>query len=186
MSPMIKQPLTIEHALLGFLRQKSMHAYEIHQTLLRAESLGLVWRLKQSLVYLMLERLEAEGYVTASLEPQGSRPPRRLLHLTPAGRRAFDQWLVAPVAHGRDFRLEFLAKLYFASQDDPATAGTLILHQQAECRAWLYDLRAQAAKLEELRRYDWLVLQFRIGQIESILAWLDLCAATAVPSVVPH
>src|SRR5262245_17657423 len=39
MSPMIKQPLTIEYALLGFLRQQPMHAYEIHQTLLRAEAL---------------------------------------------------------------------------------------------------------------------------------------------------
>jgi PadR family transcriptional regulator, regulatory protein AphA len=186
MSPMVKLPLTIEHALLGFLRQQPMHAYEIHQTLLRAEALGLVWHLKQSLVYVMLERLEAEGYVTASLEPQGSRPPRKLLHLTASGHKAFDHWLVAPVAHGRDFRLEFLAKLYFASQNDLATAGTLIRHQQAECRAWLYDLRAQAAKLEDTRRYDWLVLQFRIGQIESILAWLDLCATTTVPSAVPH
>jgi PadR family transcriptional regulator, regulatory protein AphA len=186
MSPMIKLPLTIEHALLGFLGQKGMHAYEIHQTLLRAEALGLVLHLKQSLVYLMLERLEAEGYISASLEPQGSRPPRRILDLTPAGRKAFGHWLVAPVAHGRDFRLEFLAKLYFASQDDSASVSTLIHHQQAECRVWLYDLRAQAAKLEDARRYDWLVLQFRIGQIESILAWLDLCAATAVPSAVPH
>ena len=39
MSPMIKQPLTIEHALLGFLRQQPMHAYEIHQTLMRNEEL---------------------------------------------------------------------------------------------------------------------------------------------------
>src|SRR5215203_4499784 len=131
MSPMTKLPLTLEHALLGFLRQQGMHAYEIHQTLLRAEALGLVLHLKQSLVYVMLERLEAEGYVTVSLEPQGSRPPRKVLHLTAAGLKAFDIWLIAPVAHGRDFRLEFLAKLYFASQDDPATASTLILHQQA-------------------------------------------------------
>ena len=36
MSPMIKQPLTIEYALLGFLRQQPMHAYEIHQTLMRS------------------------------------------------------------------------------------------------------------------------------------------------------
>src|SRR5215211_6972303 len=74
MSPMIKQPLTIEYALLGFLRQQPMHAYENHQTLMRNEALGLVWHIKQSLVYVMLERLEAEGFVTTSLEPQGSRP----------------------------------------------------------------------------------------------------------------
>jgi DNA-binding PadR family transcriptional regulator len=178
---MIKLPLTIEHALLGFLRQQPMHAYEIHQTLLRAEALGLVWHLKQSPVYVMLERLEEAGYVTPSLEPQGSRPPRKLLHLTVAGQQAFEQWQAAPVAHGRDFRLEFLAKLYFASQGEPAAAGALIADQQATCRGWLLDLRAQANELSEPRDYDWLVIQFRIGQIEAILSWLDICADTVAP-----
>src|SRR5689334_11223528 len=176
MSPMVKQPLTVELALLGFLRQQPMHAYEIHQTLMRNEALGLVWHLKQSLVYVMLERLEAEGYLTASLEPQGSRPPRKILQLTPDGQAAFAGWLVTPVAHGRDFRLEFLAKLYFASQDDPSSAATLITTQQVACRGWLVELRRQAELLSDARDYDWLVVQFRIGQIEAILTWLDICA----------
>jgi DNA-binding PadR family transcriptional regulator len=180
---MIKQPLAIEYALLGFLRQQPLHAYEIHQTLLRAEALGLVWHIKQSLVYVMLERLEVEGYITASIEPQGSRPPRKILALTPDGQEAFAQWLVTPVAHGRDFRLEFLAKLYFARQDDPANAATLIATQQVACRDWLVDLRAQADALGEGHDYDWLVLQFRIGQLEAILAWLDICMATVIPSL---
>ena len=182
MSPMIKTPLTIEHALLGFLRLRPMHAYEIHQTLLRAEALGLVWHLKQSLVYLMLDRLEEADYVSVVLETQGSRPPRKILHLTPSGHAAFARWLVAPVAHGRDFRLEFLAKLYFASQDDPASAATLIAGQQQACRDWLVELRTQADALSDARDYDWLVLQFRFGQIEAILAWLDICAATVIPA----
>lgn len=180
MSPMVKQPLTIEHALLGLLRQQPMHAYEIHQTLTRAEALGLVWRLKQSIVYVMLERLEGEGYVTALIEPQGSRPPRKVLHLTPAGLAAFERWRVAPVAHGRDFRLEFLAKLFFARQNGPADAAALIAAQQAACREWLAELRGQAEPLAGERAYDWLVLQFRIGQIEATVAWLDICAATLV------
>lgn len=176
---MVKQPLTIEHALLGFLQQQPMHAYEIHQTLRRAKALGLVWHLKQSLLYVMLERLETEAYVTSSLELQGSRPPRKILHLTPSGQQAFAEWLTAPVGHGRDFRLEFLAKLYFASQSNPGRASALIDAQQAACRDWLIDLRVQAKPLEDARNYDWLVLQFRIGQIEAIVAWLDVCATTA-------
>ena len=179
---MVKSPLTIEHALLGFLRQQPMHAYEIHQTLLRNEALGLVWHLKQSLVYVMLERLEAEGYISTSLEPQGSRPPRKILQLTPDGQAAFAEWLVAPVEHGRDFRLEFLAKLYFASQDDPSSAASLIAAQQAACREWLVDLRTHSNALNDLHTYDWLVLQFRIGQLEAILAWLDICAANVAPA----
>ncbi len=182
---MVKLPLTIEHALLGFLRENPMHAYEMHQILLRPEALGLVWHLKQSLVYVMLERLENAGYITTTLEPQNSRLPRKILHLTTSGRAAFERWLVTPVEHGRDFRLEFLAKLYFASQEDPAVVATLLTAQRATCQEWLGDLRAQADTIGGERDYDWLVLQFRVGQIESILTWLDTCetTVTALPSL---
>ncbi len=178
MSPMAKLPLTIEHALLGLLRERPIHAYEIHQILTRPEALGLVWRIKQSLVYAMLDRLEQAGYISASLVPQDSRPPRKLLHLTPSGRAAFERWLTLPVAHGRDFRLEFLAKLYFAREEDPATAARLLMAQRAACQEWLSGLRAQADTLAAERSYDWLVLQFRIGQLEAIVSWLDTCEAT--------
>src|SRR3712207_428899 len=114
MSPMVKLPLTLEHALLGFLWQRPMHAYEIHQMLKEARALGLIWHLKQSQLYALLARLEEEGYITSITEPQGTRPPRRVMHLTSQGREAFQRWLVEPVAHGRDFRQEFLAKLFFA------------------------------------------------------------------------
>jgi DNA-binding PadR family transcriptional regulator len=182
MSPMVKLPLAIEHALLGFLREHPMHAYEIHQTLLRPEALGLVWHLKQSLVYVMLERLEEAGYITTTLEPQNSRPPRKLLHLTPRGRAAFERWLITPVEHGREFRLEFLAKLYFAKQDDPVVVASLLTTQRVACQEWLGDLRTQADRLADERDYDWLVLQFRIGQLEAILSWLDICEATVTSS----
>src|SRR5262245_56518832 len=178
MSPMVKLPLAIEHALLGFLREHPMHAYEIHQTLLRPEALGLVWHLKQSLVYVMLERLEEAGYITTTLAPQNSRPPRKILHLTPGGSNAFERWLVAPVEHGRDFRLEFLAKLYFANLTDSAIVVRLLAVQRAACQAWLSDLRAQADLIRGERNYDWLVLQFRIGQLEASVNWLDICETT--------
>jgi len=58
-----------------------------------------------------------------------------------------------------------------------------IATQQLACRDWLIDLRAQAEALSEVRGYDWLVVQFRIGQIEAILAWLDICTTTVIPSL---
>jgi PadR family transcriptional regulator AphA len=76
MSPMVKLPLTIEHALLGLLRRGPMHAYEMHRMLLQSEALGLVWRLKQSQLYALLGRLEEAGYVAGVVEAQPARPPR--------------------------------------------------------------------------------------------------------------
>jgi PadR family transcriptional regulator AphA len=181
MSPMVSSPLTLEHALLGFVRHQPMHAYEIHQKLAQSTDLGRVWHLKQSHLYALLGRLEEAGYVVTTTEIQGARPPRKMLSLTPAGRAAFERWQVTPVAHGRDFRLEFLAKLYFAGESGLETVNELIDAQRSVSRGWLADLRAQADALSADRRYDWLVLEFRIQQIEAILSWLDTCAAALLP-----
>lgn len=176
---MIKQPLTMEHALLGFLRQRPMHAYEMHQMLAQAVELGLVWHIKQSQLYALLARLEEAGYIEATTETQGTRPPRKLLHLTPTGEEAFETWLITPVEHGRDFRLEFLAKLFFIAHERLG-AATLIQAQRSTCQGWLADLRTQSVDVKDEYPYDWLVLQFRIGQIEAILDWLGTCESTLV------
>src|SRR5262245_48213282 len=112
--PRVNEPLSTEFALLGFLRQQPMYGYEIHQKLLEATGLGLVWRLKQSQLYALLIKLEREGFVTVTLEHQEARPPRKMFELTEAGRNAFLDWVQQPVAQGRKLRLDFLAKLYFA------------------------------------------------------------------------
>ncbi len=175
--PMVKQPLTIEHALLGLLRQQPMYGYEIHQRLLASAELGLVWRIKQSLLYAHLIRLEEEGLISSMLEPQGSKPPRKILQITPAGAAIFLAWVGSPVEYGRDFRLEFLAKLYFARMEGIPAALQLVARQREASAQRLANLQQRGATLESEHSYDWLVLRYRIGQIEAALAWLDLCAA---------
>lgn len=175
--PMVKQPLTVEHALLGFLRQHPMYGYEIHQRLLASAEVGLVWSIKQSMLYALLARMEDEGYLSSTLEHQGARPSRKILALTPAGEAAFLSWVRSPVPHGRDFRLEFLAKLYFACAEGPAEAQALIAAQRAASTLRRDELCARIDALADQRSYDWLVLNYRVGQLDATLTWLDLCAA---------
>lgn len=182
MSPMVSTPLTLEHALLGFLRQRPMHAYEMHQHLAHAKTLGRVWHLKQSHLYALLARLENAGYIATSTEQQGTRPPRKIMSLTPEGSAAFERWLIEPVAHGRDFRIEFLAKLFFAGENGVATVTALIDRQRQACDSWLVDLGRQVETLPPDRTYDQLVLRFRISQITAIRSWLDVCADTLAPA----
>ncbi len=180
--PMLKQPLTIEHALLGFVRRQPMYGYEIHQRLLASAELGLVWSIKQSLLYAHLTRLEEEGLLRSALESRGSKPARKMLHLTPAGEAAFLAWVRSPVEHGRDVRLEFMAKLYFARQEGVAAALELTERQRQVSARRLATLHQQAAALAAARSYDWLVLHYRIGQLEAVLSWLDRCAEWAAAS----
>jgi DNA-binding PadR family transcriptional regulator len=170
----------MKYALLGLVIDHPMHPYEMHQQLLEARSLGLVWHLKQGHLYAMVASLEEAGYLTSTTESQGSRPPRKVLHLTPEGHTAFESWVATPVAHGRDLRQEFLAKLFFAAQRRAASAITLISRQRASCESWIRDLRQEIQALETSRRYERLVLQFRLSQMEAVLSWLDQCEQAMV------
>ena len=178
MSPMVKTPLTLELALLGFLTTEPMHAYAMYRQLHDTDALSLVWRIKQSQLYALLARLEEEGYIAAETEAQGSRPPRRMLHLTPAGRAAFDEWLKTPVRRGRELRQEFLAKLYFAQQEGPEVVATLVAAQRRAYATAQDEAEQRAASLAETHPYAHLVYRFRAGQLAASLAWLDECAAT--------
>jgi PadR family transcriptional regulator, regulatory protein AphA len=175
--PMVKLPLTVEHGLLGFVRQQPLHGYEIAQRLAATEALGLPWSWKQSQVYADLARLEEEGYLTSAVEAQGTRPPRKVFQLTAQGTAAFAAWIASPVGHGRDFQLEFPLKLYFAQQEGAAAARELLARQQAACRSWLAALQTQELPADDPPSYPHLVQQFRRSQLETILAWLTTCAS---------
>jgi DNA-binding PadR family transcriptional regulator len=169
----------LEIALLGLLRAHPRHAYELHQLLQEgAEPLGIIWRLKQSNLYALLAKLEEAGYVASTVELHGARPPRKILRLTPQGREAFAEWMKSPVEHGRDFRLEFLAKLYFATQASASTVRDLLSMQRQACVRWIAELRAQLDTGDPDKPFERLIFEFRLTQSEATLRWLDTCEQT--------
>jgi len=103
-----------EYALLGALMSGPRHGYEIRSVL--RKGLGATWHIPTSQLYAQLKRLEERGDLRSSLEAQETRPSRRVFELTEAGRNAFLSWVLAPVHHVRDLRVEFLAKLFFVGR----------------------------------------------------------------------
>ena len=181
---MVPFPLTVEYALLGFLREGPLHGYAIYRQISDSDKIGLVWQLKRSQLYALLARLEDEGHLTTVLEPQDARPPRKVFELTESGLHAFLDWVQSPVLHGREVRLTFLVKLYFAQREGPEVAAGLIEQQRKICHGicerngWAtHRGRSHAARSSQ--PYKWLVHQFRIGQIEAIMTWLNDCQQVA-------
>lgn len=167
--------LTIEHALLGFLREQPRHGYAIYQELTDPAGLWIVWRMKQSQLYALLSKLDDQGLLTSSVEPQEGRPPRKVYRLTDAGEAAFLAWVKSPVAHGRQFRMDFLAKLFFARREGQPAVGELIDAQRAVCREWLDAQQTASEETSEDAVFQQLVHQYRTGQIHAMLDWLDAC-----------
>ncbi len=176
MSPMVKLPLGMEYALLGLMHGAPAHAYAIHKRLAQTDVLHLVWRVTQRQTYAALDRLADEGYIREHREVAGRRPPRRMFQLTAVGEAAYARWVTTPVQHGREFRQEFMARLYFARRDGPATLDALIAAQEAACVGRTAALAALAQE-PGVPQLDRLVLRFRLGQLDAIRSWLAECRA---------
>lgn len=177
---MLQASFTMEYALLGFFRHHPRHGYELYQQFSDPTGLWQVWRLKQSQFYALLAKLETAGYLSATLHSQDARPPRKILQLTAAGQSVFLAWVSSPVAHARQIRMEFLAKLYFAQREGTEVAQQLIAQQQAMCRTWLAEKQIEAQNMDMQAGFPGYVAQFRLSQLESILAWLATCEQMAV------
>ena len=162
MSPRQKEPITYEHALLGFLIESPMHAYALHVALVQSP-LGAVWHLKQSACYAMIARLAAEEMLDTGSEDDARG--KRALTITPHGYACFRQWCVTPVPHPRDMRIEFLAKLYFATSISPTERRMLIAAQHHQIAYWY-------PKNTPSHGFHHDVFTYRRGQIDAIAAWL--------------
>ncbi|MBO2518633.1 MAG: PadR family transcriptional regulator [Firmicutes bacterium] len=135
--PERRAAMSLPHALLGLLSYGPAAGYDLRTAFdLPAY---LFWQVSLPQVYRTLRRMEREGWLVSTIEPQEGKPSRRVYRLTPAGRQELTRWLgeTPPVPETRH---PLLVKLFFGSAAPP---GSLAAHVEA----W----RAHYAQL--LRRY---------------------------------
>lgn len=166
--------LSPEYVFLGLLEQGACHGYELHERLQR--DLGHIWRISMSQMYGILKRLEARKEIEGEWEPQETRPDRRRLKLSPAGKSRFESWLASPVGPSvRALRLGFVTKLYFAHRRGDAFVGTLIAAQEASLQAGVERLRSELQDIPSEEIFARLAVQMRITQLEASRRWLQVC-----------
>lgn len=163
-----------EYALLGLLAEQPMHGYELFQRF-QSEVLGQIVHVEMSQLYAFLKKLEQLGLLTADLEPQGARPPRKVYRLTQAGSTLFRQWLTTPVERPRDIRILFLLKLSFVQRQFPDQMPALLEQEITACQHFLAALEEQRrgeVSMRDPATFDQVVLSSRIYQTRALLAWL--------------
>jgi DNA-binding PadR family transcriptional regulator len=167
--------------LLGLLMSGPKHGYELYQEL--EHDLAGVWRIGLSHLYAQLKQLEEAGLVAAQTEPQPNRPPRRVYHMTDEGQEVFLHWLRQPTPYLRLIRVELLLRLYLFDRLSLPGVEQLVAVQRAVCREQA-DRFGQAAA-EAGGRFQRLVYEFRQGQMEAVIRWLDryLEAQSGAPPV---
>lgn len=171
--PRQQSPLSIEYVLLGFIDQHPIHGYDLFKKISQFDAISLVWRIKQSQLYALLDRLEEEGLITSSMIQGESHPNRKEYSLTSVGAQTFYAWRSSPVDHGREIRLELLAKVFFALQASPEDVIELFEAQKEKCYEWLQESQNSLLKLTNAQNYERIVFQYRIAQIEATIQWLE-------------
>ena len=157
--------------LLGLLMPRPQHGYELYQEFSR--ELGRIWQIGLSQLYAQLKQLEEAGLIAGKVEPQANRPARKVYHLTEEGRGVFGDWLHQPTPYLRRIRVEFLARLYFYRRLSLPGLDQLVTEQKSVCRAQVDNFQRLAKEADDdFRR---LVLEFRQGQLEAVIHWLDRC-----------
>ncbi|OPX38658.1 MAG: hypothetical protein B1H11_04275 [Desulfobacteraceae bacterium 4484_190.1] len=164
----MKTKPSTEYALLGALMAGAKHGYEIMQFIETA--MGHTWYVGASQLYVLLKKLEQDGFLRSSMETQGTRPPKRVFSLRQAGKKSFLDWLHSPTQHVRDLRIEFLAKLFFFNRlslkggRDLVLAQIQVLEQTKE--------RIEQRQENEKDPFNRLVFGFKIATVEAWLQWL--------------
>jgi PadR family transcriptional regulator AphA len=164
-----------EYVILGLLKGKPMHGYEMFQHF-QSSTLGQIVHIEMSQLYAFLKKLEHMAYIEAELEPQGTRPPRKIFHVTENGQSTFLHWLTQPVEKPRDIRILFLIKLYFVQYYLPTQMTYLIEQQIYACQQFLERLETKPVPetpwTNDETFLNHVVLRSRIYQTRSLLEWL--------------
>ena len=161
--------------MLGLLvaTAQPQHGYALFQRI--QADLKDVWSIGMNRLYALLGEMERAGLIGSHTEKPGKRPTRKVYQLLPKGHQTFEAWMGTPIQHMRDMRVEFMPKLYFARLLGPGAVTALLRLQRAACkREW-----ERMSNLQRERGFDdmyiFLVYEFRIRQIQSMLKWLDEC-----------
>jgi DNA-binding PadR family transcriptional regulator len=163
---------TTEYALLGFLNEGPSHGYELHKKITDPEGIGMIWGVKIANMYAQLEKLARKGLIHGGVLEHEQRPARTEYSLTPAGKEEFQRWLTRLIEHPRDFRHDFMARVYFLLRLQPEKLPGVIDQQLAATQRWLSNTIEKEKGLSRPATFENLTYHFRVSQIQSMLDWL--------------
>lgn len=154
-------------SLLGFLHKEAMTGWDLDQAV-RA-TISNFWNVTRSQVYRELRTLSALGLVEVGETGPRERQP---YSITPAGRRAFAEWIArdpgAPI-----IRIPLLLTVFFADHLPPGRLAEIAESERKGHVQALAQFRAMHERCREEAPFVAEVVRFGIGYHELVLRWLE-------------
>jgi DNA-binding PadR family transcriptional regulator len=132
----------------------------------------MIWGVKIANMYAQLEKLARKGLIHGEIQEHEQRPARTEYSLTPAGKDEFQRWLTRMIEHPRDFRHDFMARVYFLLRLQPEKLPALIDQQLSVTQRWLTNTLEKETALSKPATFENLTYHFRVSQIQSMVDWL--------------
>lgn len=168
--------MVLARIILGFLSMGPMTGYDLKRHF--DSSAAYFWSADKAQIYRTLSSLVFEGLAETEVVPGNGAPDRILHRTTPAGEAALADWLAAPLDRQPE-RDPFLARLFFAGDDDQRVHRLVTARREA-IGAFVQDLEQVRAQTPQVNRREspaaWLriqTLEHGIASGRHELAWLD-------------
>ena len=105
--------MSLPHALLGLINYHPATGYDLKTSF--KKSIHFFWNATLPQIYRTLKQMEADGWVTSTVEHQDGKPNRKIYSATDAGRSEFRRWL-ADSPETAEMRNPMLVKIFFGNQ----------------------------------------------------------------------
>ncbi len=165
----------IELAILGSLKERPMHGYQLSREL--AAQVGGLWRVSYGSLYPTLRRLQASGAIDADgAEGTGGRR-KTVYRITPQGEELFLELLQEAPQEGQAEDARFRMRLAFFRYLPPETRIRLLERRRAGLETRLDEVKARLHDPAATDDYQRAILDHGRAATDADIAWLtDLIA----------
>ena len=153
--------LALKHAIIASLEEEEASGYELSKRF--DVSVANFWPATPQQIYRELDRLEADGLLSARLVEQTSRPNKRIFRVTGAGREELGRFIES-ASKPTAIRDDLLVKVVALDDDNAESVAAAIRErlEQSEAKLQLY-LGIRSAMLGDLDEAGFLASGGRIG-----------------------
>ncbi|HEX7464735.1 MAG TPA: PadR family transcriptional regulator [Actinomycetota bacterium] len=162
----------LELAILGLLKERSMHGYQLSKRL--TDTLGGFWRVSYGSLYPTLRRLEGQGAVERVFDELQVGRRKNVYRITPSGEELFHRLLEEAGAESSSEDNRFRVRLAFFKYLAPDTRLRLLEKRRAYLEERLSTITTSlSATRERFDTYTLSLMQHGRDSTEQDIEWLS-------------
>ncbi len=174
----------LELAILGLLKEKPMHGYELKKRL--SFMLGHFWTVSYGTLYPALKRLEKQGAIERAYAVKEKTRNRNVYRITTEGESAFMNLLADTGASASLADTEkFDIRMAFFQYLTPETRLSLLEKRRALLEEQVQSFKAYRSSNRNQDHYQSGLVSHKVDQTRSDIRWLDRLIAHEMEAIEP-